>query len=729
MKYTDRLISSVTSICGLVSIALTIAGYSGQRSDTTIRQEITGWIKDHPVMANRTIAKIQTHPNAATPGAVSVVSLAPTGTVVVNRDTRLPMVVVFTPDTTFADNVMFDEHVANAAANLKTLGPNEIFVGVKPTTSSTSDLYVPAMLKTDWGQWAPFNLQMPYNPAMKGPAVTGCGTIAMTQILNYYQWPPYGEGSKTHTDTAGAFNPTISSNFDRPFRWDLMNDHYNGDETGPSGQAVAQVVYDVAVLSNVDCETNVSGVNIDITGNNFVDHLFYETRSIINTDWASRYTIESCLKTGSPVPAGITINQLGWGHAVVFDGLLIHKGTTSYHINYGWGAAYNFWWDQNALLDVLQAKESIRPALIPLPTHRNLVGKQGEPQKLPWKIAAIRKADAKQLNLYHKVVTTGTWIEDCEQVPAKVTTWTIDPAGLSGSCWKVNGTYSPDYLTIGEEFVPTKNSTIEFQEKHVCADNYVQIEASVAGGEFKPIFTIGKEVRNTWESQSVSLAGFAEKPVKLRLSYFAPPFSSYYSNEHGGGIWIDNLRVTDTLVKSWELLDTIAGQEIQNLNGNDAFTNHPTLTGLALGTHTLSASLTGQDNYEQRIGSEFTLTLTQTGEVEKLENFQVLAGNKAKPSGTALKLGSTQVGTEKTMKLVIRNTGTTTIRGIQVKTLGPDRKEFTATAANATLAPGASTSVTIQFKPRQAGTRTAEARINTESGGSFKLKISGKGIK
>ena len=723
----NRPTSSTTYICMLLSIAVTLAGYSAERPQTTIRSEVTGWMKNHPVMGTRarTITKIQNHPDATTPGAISVLSLSPTGTVVVNRDTRLPMIAIFTADTTVQDLHVFDVQVAHAAEVLKTLGTTETDTGVASYTPD--DIYVPALLQTEWGQWAPYNSYLPVNPKMNGPAVTGCGTIAMAQILNHYQWPPYGEGARTHKDTAGKFNPTFTSNFEHAYRWNLMKNSFDSNVDSPASKTVAQLVYDMAVIGNIDCETNVSGVNLDLTGNNLASYLFYDKENLVIGDAISRQTIEENLLNGIPVPADITINTNGDGHAIIFDGLLVRNGTTSYHTNYGWYGSHNFWWDKDAILAVWQAKPGIRPALIPLPANRNLVAKQGQPLRLPWKIAAQRKAEASKLNLYQEVLKNGTWMEDCESLPATADTrsWSLDGESISGNCWKANSPYPADYLTIVDSFIPTKNAVIEFQEKHKCVNNHVDIEASVDGGEFKPIFTVGKEIRTTWQTQRVSLASFAGKPVKLRLGYHAPPFSAYYSSEQGGGIWIDNLRVTNTLVKSWNLVDTIAGDAIQTINGQDSITTHPTLKNLALGIYNFSASLTDATNVERRAGSDFTLTVTRTGMA--LEKFEVLDQNKSIAFGTYLKIGSTKVDKQTVKQVLIQNTGTTTIRGIQIKSTGTGRNDFTTTLGKSTLAPGEKTILKIQFKPSKAGLRKMDTNISTSANTSLRLRVIGRG--
>lgn len=719
--------TSITFVCILGSVSIVNSGYGNERSADAVRNEVTQWMKSNPVMGTqaRTIAKVETYPNATTPGAVSVVSLSPKGTVVVNRDTRLPMIVMFTADTTILDLGQFREEVIHAADILKTLGPNEIYVGVAPST--TNDVYVPAMLQTNWGQWAPYNSFMPFNAKMAGPAVTGCGTVGMAQILNYYQWPPYGEGKRTYQDTLGVFKPTFSTNFEHAYKWVLMQNDYDSNATGAACKAVGQLVYDIAVLGSIDCEYNVSGVNLDLTGNALATYMFYDKENVVVGDAESRQAIEENLQRGIPVPADITINQSGDGHAIVFDGLLVNNGTTSYHTNFGWYGQYNLWWDKDAILAVWQAKPGILPALIPLPAKLTLSAKQGDPLRLPWQIAAKRQGEAKQLNLYQEVLKNGTWVDDCESLPASADTrtWSLDGGGLSGSCWKANSPFPADYLTVVDEFVPTKNSVIEFQEKHVCINNYVEIEASVDGAEFQPIVIFGKEVRNTWEAKSVALASFAGKSLKLRFVYHAPPNSAYYSNDQGGGIWIDTVRVTNTLVKDWQLLDTIDGSEIQTLKGHDAITTHPKLKDLALGTYNLRASLTDANYKEHRAGSNFTLTITKTGMAP--EKFEVLDQNKPIAFGTYLKIGSTKVDKQTVKQVLIRNTGTTTIRGIQIKSTGTGRNDFTTTLGKSTLAPGEKAILKIQFKPSKVGLRKMDANISTSANTSLRLKVIGRG--
>ena len=134
-KARIRPISSVTSLCLVGYFATTLSGYCIERSESTVRTSVTQWMKGHPVMGTqpRSITKVEVLPNAATPGAVAVVSLSPQGTVVLNRDTRLPMIVMFTPNDTIKVGKDYVEPAKHAARMLESLGANQPYVGETST--------------------------------------------------------------------------------------------------------------------------------------------------------------------------------------------------------------------------------------------------------------------------------------------------------------------------------------------------------------------------------------------------------------------------------------------------------------------------------------------------------------------------------------------------------------------------------------------------------------------
>lgn len=102
-------------------------------------------------------------------------------------------------------------------------------------------------------------------------------------------------------------------------------------------------------------------------------------------------------------------------------------------------------------------------------------------------------------------------------------------------------------------------------------------------------------------------------------------------------------------------------------------------------------------------------------------------GSAKKSFGTA-KLG--KKGVAKTF--TIKNTGSATLKNLAVAVTGKHKKDFAAGApAKTSLAPGASTTFKVTFKPTAKGTRNAalEVKSNDKDENPFDIKVTGLGAK
>ena len=413
----------------------------------------------------------------------------------------------------------------------------------------------------------------------------------------------------------------------------------------------------------------------------------------------------------------------------MFDGLLSHKGETSYHINYGWYKDYDAWWDKDAVLDVWHIQPGILPSLVALPTNRTLRIKKGGAMLLPWKIAGQRQNEIAQLNLYQQTLKTGTWVDECEMLPAKVDkrSWSLDPNGRTGNCWRANSPYSSDYLTIADEFLPTITSNLQFEERHLCAANYAQIETSVDGGEFESLYRFGTNGAQPWVSKTISLGKFAGQKLRLRIGYYAPPNTSYYATENGGGIYIDNLQVNNGSVNTWELVDTINNSELQK-NGQDVTTTHPRLAALPLGTYTFNATLTDKNGIEKEAGSKFTLEI-HDGPIDPPvvianENLGVTYRNTPQKNGATIRMPAAKKKIRQTIRLVIQNNGSKAMADLKLSLTGS--KSFTVILGNKRLAPGESTTFSIYFRSKGPKTQKASIKLSSNAGSKIQINVVGK---
>ena len=127
-----------------------------------------------------------------------------------------------------------------------------------------------------------------------------------------------------------------------------------------------------------------------------------------------------------------------------------------------------------------------------------------------------------------------------------------------------------------------------------------------------------------------------------------------------------------------------------------------------------SAALTITDN---AAGSPHSVPLSGTGTIVKL-----LPAN--------LNFGNQQVGTMSSPKMVtLTNLGTVTLNITTVKITGSNAGDFSQTnTCGSTVAPGASCTISVTFKPKAVGTRSGSVSVSDDGGGSpQKVTLSGTG--
>lgn len=109
------------------------------------------------------------------------------------------------------------------------------------------------------------------------------------------------------------------------------------------------------------------------------------------------------------------------------------------------------------------------------------------------------------------------------------------------------------------------------------------------------------------------------------------------------------------------------------------------------------------------------------------------AGSEVFDSLSKKSFGSTAIGGKgKARTFVVKNRGTAPLGGIKVAQSGPGAGDFIIHApAKTTLRPDASTTFTVVFKPRTAGTKNTVLAIssNDPKGNLFEIKLSGAGVK
>jgi hypothetical protein len=198
---------------------------------------------------------------------------------------------------------------------------------------------VAPLLFTKWNQGCGYNALCPVDSA--GPCkrvVTGCVATAMAQVLRYNEHPSTGVGSKCYTHSVyGELCADFSSAF---YDYDAM--------TNTSGNShVALLMYHCGVAVSMNYGPSGSGAFSSAVATAMRNYFDYTNGLIVSK---SGYAEENWLRllireleNNRPVYYS---GQGTGGHAFVIDG---YEETDHFHLNWGWGGAYNGYFYLSAL--------------------------------------------------------------------------------------------------------------------------------------------------------------------------------------------------------------------------------------------------------------------------------------------------------------------------------------------------------------------------------------------
>lgn len=255
-----------------------------------------------------------------------------------------------------ADNKLQYSETAVARA-WKVLKENEPSARAAERSGYQSAIVGP-LLTTTWDQGddntAPYtyNLYTPQGTGTRGTCthtLTGCVATAWAQMMKYWNWPDIGVGSHSYTWNG----QTLNANFAHAYDWANMPAQLTASSTAAQIQAVAQLIYDMGVATdmNYGCSSvGGSGSNMYADNPAILPAFFkYKTGmqkisrgSYTASQWFNLFKAE--FDAATPRPIIFSIFSAGGGHEIVSDGY--QTGTTDYvHVNMGWSGNYNGYYD------------------------------------------------------------------------------------------------------------------------------------------------------------------------------------------------------------------------------------------------------------------------------------------------------------------------------------------------------------------------------------------------
>ena len=206
--------------------------------------------------------------------------------------------------------------------------------------------FVAPLLKTRWGQDAPFNALCPVISDTLAPA--GCVATAMAQIMKYHRWPIHGRGA--HTYKPAATGKDIAVNFaSATYEWDLMLDRYNDSSPQAANSAVAKLMLHCGAAVEMGYGTIESGASSESALAALEAYFgydggmdLYRRNHYSLAEWSDLLRTE--ISAGRPVYYAGTGS--GGGHAFVCDG---YDSDGLFHFNWGYDGYFNGYFELSAL--------------------------------------------------------------------------------------------------------------------------------------------------------------------------------------------------------------------------------------------------------------------------------------------------------------------------------------------------------------------------------------------
>lgn len=215
------------------------------------------------------------------------------------------------------------------------------------TVATGTTTVAPLLGGMKWNQTDPYNLLCPWDVTSNTRTLAGCVAVAMTQIMNYHNWPVKGTGVHSYTDAKYGLQTVDFSK--STYDWSNMLDYYGSTATAYQDSAVAKLVYQCGVAVDMIYSITGSTSNIAKASEAYVSHFGYDVNIqrydrpyYTSEEWSA--VIRKELDNARPIYYSGN-SDIG-GHAFVCDG---YDSNNFFHINWGWGGSSNGYFELSSL--------------------------------------------------------------------------------------------------------------------------------------------------------------------------------------------------------------------------------------------------------------------------------------------------------------------------------------------------------------------------------------------
>lgn len=215
-------------------------------------------------------------------------------------------------------------------------------MGLEPKMRSR----VEPLIKSRWQYGTPFNNLCPADTAGPGGhAKTGCGAVAMAQLMNYWEHPVRGTGSFSYTPSSHPEYGTQTVNFGNTvYDWDHMRNVYQKSYSDIEAEAVATLMYHCGVSVRMDYGPDASGTSTSRIDDALIEYFNYNN-SMSYKEKDGHYSdaqwiamLKNDLDLERPVIYRGQSQNNSVGHIFVCDG---YDENDYFHFNWGYAGRWD----------------------------------------------------------------------------------------------------------------------------------------------------------------------------------------------------------------------------------------------------------------------------------------------------------------------------------------------------------------------------------------------------
>ena len=216
-----------------------------------------------------------------------------------------------------------------------------------PEGTTTTEGWV----ETRWSQNSPYNNFCPIDPDSGKRGVAGCPAIAMAQILNYHKTTNgvlFNDSDDYYHNYGNRFwIDNDHEKYDFPSFPELniyletLNDHYNENVDITNDDKAALVFACGTAAKQVYSPEGSGTFGVDQAFDAY-QKFNCDTIELINSEDVDLYErVSQNIKEAYPVHLAVVTPSWNAGHNLVIDG---YNTDDYYHLNFGWGGAYDGWY-------------------------------------------------------------------------------------------------------------------------------------------------------------------------------------------------------------------------------------------------------------------------------------------------------------------------------------------------------------------------------------------------